>query len=111
MTPAELLVTRKACGRSNAWLADACGVDLRTAQRWQSPKRWQDVPEFAAEIARAELAVMDEMADYECSVLKYHPSDRRVIFIDRDEPRTIAVAWRVLERFPDCEIQFRANDA
>ena len=107
MTAAELLVMRMACGGSNAWLADACGVDLRTAQRWQSSKRWQEVPEIAAEAVRAELALIDEMADYECSVLKYHPSDRRVIFIDRDEPRTIAVAWRVLERFPDCEIQFR----
>ena len=107
MTAAELLVMRMACGRSNAWLAETCGVDLRTAQRWQSPKRLQEIPEFAAEVVRAELAVMDEMADCECSVLKYHPSDRRVIFIDRDEPRTMAVAWRVLERFPDCEIQFR----
>ena len=107
MTPAELLVMRMACGRSNAWLAETCGVDLRTAKRWQSPKRWQEVPDSAAEVVRAELAVMDEMADYECSVLKYHPSDRRVIFIDRDEPRTMAVAWRVLERFPDCRIEFK----
>ena len=107
MTAAELLVMRMACGRSNAWLAETCGVDLRTAQRWQSPKRLQEIPEFAAELVAAELAIIAEMADYECSVLKYHPTDRRVIFIDRDEPRTIAVAWMVLERWPDCEIQFR----
>ena len=107
MTAAELLVTRMACGGSNAWLAETCGVDLRTAQRWQSPKRWQEVPDSAAELVAAELAMIAEMADYACAVIEDHPADRRVVRIDPDEPRTMAVAWRVLERFPDCEVQFR----
>ena len=107
MTPAELLVMRMACGRSNAWLAEKCMVDLRTAKRWQSPKRWQEVPDSAAELVAAELAMIAEMADYACAVIGDHPADRRVVWIDRDEPRTVAVAWRVLERFPDCGIQFR----
>lgn len=106
MTPAELLVARLACGQSVDWLADVCGVDRRTAQRWQSPTRWQDVPEAAAKAVRSELDLIAEMTDHACAVVADNPADRRTITIRPGEPRTIAVAWRVLERIPDCAIDF-----
>lgn len=110
MTPDELLVLRKACGRTIEWLATECGVSRNTAQRWENPQKWHEpVPKDVERRVVAEFELIEEMVDEVCERIEEFSPDKKVVMFDRHDPRSIAVAWRLRELFPEIEMRSKQS--
>ena len=95
MNGATLRTIREGLGVTAEWLADFCGVQLRSVQRWEAGDR--RVPAGVAEAVETLRAQQDSEVAQQLRALRGVPSPRMLASSGWQR----AVAFRVITELPD----------